>query len=140
MQIQDKVIIVTGAANGIGRALCLRFAKEGARFIAVADVDEQNGTKVAQEIGSRAKFFHCNVSKEAEIKSLVDAVTHAARQVDIFCSNAGIGVIGGAETSDRDWQRSWEINVMAHVYAARAVLPQMLARKEGYLLQTISAA
>lgn len=140
MQIQDKVVIITGAANGIGRALCLRFAKEGARFIAVADVDEENGNKVTQEIGSRAGFFHCDVSKEAEIKSLVDAVTNAARQVDIFCSNAGIGVIGGTETPDRDWQRSWEINVMAHVYAARAVLPQMLARKEGYLLQTISAA
>ncbi|HZU30797.1 MAG TPA: SDR family oxidoreductase [Candidatus Angelobacter sp.] len=140
MQIQNKVVIVTGGANGIGRALCHRFAREGARFVAVSDIDAENGLKVAQEIGSRAAFFRCDVAKEAEVKSLVDAVTHAAQSVDIFCSNAGIGVIGGPETPDRDWQRSWEINVMSHVYAARAVLPQMLARKEGYLLQTISAA
>ena len=141
MQIQGKVVIVTGGANGIGRALCLRFAKEGARFIAVSDVDETNGAKVAQEIGEgRAAFFRCDVSKEDQVKLLVDTVTKAAGQVDIFCSNAGIAVSGGPEATDRDWLRSWDINMLAHVYAARAVLPQMLARKEGYLLQTVSAA
>jgi short-subunit dehydrogenase len=60
--------------------------------------------------------------------------------VDVFCSNAGVGVAGGPESPDKDWQKSWEVNLMAHVYAARAVLPQMLERKEGYLLQTVSAA
>ena len=141
MQIQGKVVVVTGGANGIGRALCLRFAKEGARLVAVSDVDENNGFKVLQEIEEgRGAFFACDVSREDQVKFLVDAVTSAAGQVDIFCSNAGIGVAGGPEASDRDWQRSWDINVMAHVYAARAVLPQMLARKEGYLVQTVSAA
>jgi NAD(P)-dependent dehydrogenase (short-subunit alcohol dehydrogenase family) len=141
MQIQGKTVVVTGGANGIGRALCLRFAKEGAKFIAVSDVDEANGKAVADEIEKdRAGFFPCDVSQEAEVKKLVDSVSSAAGQVDIFCSNAGIAATGGPEASDRDWKRSWEINTLAHVYAARAVLPQMLARKEGYLLQTVSAA
>jgi NAD(P)-dependent dehydrogenase (short-subunit alcohol dehydrogenase family) len=141
MQIQGKVVVVTGGANGIGRALCLKFAQEGARFVAVSDVDEANGTKLVKEIGqNRAAFFPCDVSKEDQVKRLVDLVTGAAGQIDIFCSNAGIGVAGGPEATDHDWQRSWDINVMAHVYAARAVLPQMLQRKEGYLVQTVSAA
>jgi NAD(P)-dependent dehydrogenase (short-subunit alcohol dehydrogenase family) len=141
MQIKGKVVVVTGGANGIGRALCLRFAKEGARLVAVSDVDEDNGFKVMQEIEEgRGAFFACDVSKEDQVKFLVDTVTQVAGQVDIFCSNAGIAVAGGPEASDREWKRSWEINTMAHVHAARAVLPQMLARKEGYLLQTVSAA
>lgn len=141
MQIKGKVVVVTGGANGIGRALCLRFAKEGARLVACADVDEDNGFKVLKEIEEgRGAFFACDVSKEDQVKFLVDTVTGAAGGVDIFCSNAGIGTTGGPEASDRDWKRSWNINVMAHVYAARAVLPQMLKRREGYLLQTISAA
>lgn len=134
-------MVVTGGANGIGRALCRRFAKEGARLVAVADIDEDNGLKVLQEIEEgRGAFFACNVAKEEQVKLLVDMVTSAAGQVDIFCSNAGIAAAGGPEASDHDWKRSWEINTMAHIYAARAVLPQMLARKQGYLLQTVSAA
>lgn len=141
MQIKGKTVVVTGGANGIGRALCLRFAKEGARFIAVSDVDEANGRVVAGEMEKgRAGFFPCDVSQEAQVMKLVESVSSAASQVDIFCSNAGIAVAGGPEALDRDWKRSWDINTMAHVYAARAVLPQMLARKEGYLLQTVSAA
>jgi NAD(P)-dependent dehydrogenase (short-subunit alcohol dehydrogenase family) len=141
MQIQGKVVVVTGGGNGIGRALALRFVKEGARFVAVADVDKENGHKVLQEIqNDRGAFYACDVSKEDQVKSLVDTVTRAAGQIDIFCSNAGIGVAGGPEAPDRDWERSWDINLMAHVYAARAVLPQMIARKEGYLVQTVSAA
>jgi NAD(P)-dependent dehydrogenase (short-subunit alcohol dehydrogenase family) len=141
MQIKGKTVVVTGGANGIGRALCLRFAKEGARLVACADVDEDNGFKVLQEIEEgRGAFFACDVSKEDQVKFLVDTVTGATGQIDIFCSNAGIGTTGGPEAPNRDWKRSWDINMMAHVYAARAVLPQMLARREGYLLQTISAA
>ncbi len=138
MQIQGKVVIVTGGANGIGRALCLRFAKEGARGVIVADIDSAGVKKVAAEINGVAAI--ADVSKEADVQGLVASATDRFGQVDIFCSNAGIGAAGGPEAPDREWARSWEINVMAHVYAARAVLPQMLARKEGYLVQTVSAA
>lgn len=140
MQIQGKVVIVTGGSNGIGRALCHAFAKAGAKAVVVADIDRDAGMKVANEIKATGSFVACNVASEQEVKSLVDSVTSKHGQVDFFCSNAGIGTAGGPEASDKDWQRSWDVNVMAHVYAARAVLPQMLARKEGYLIQTVSAA
>jgi NAD(P)-dependent dehydrogenase (short-subunit alcohol dehydrogenase family) len=141
MQIQGKVVIVTGGSNGIGRALCHKFAAAGAKVVVVADIDREAGLKVANEIKSTpGGFAQCNVASEREVKNLVDSITDVCGQVDIFCSNAGIGTAGGPEASDKDWQRSWDINVMAHVYAARAVLPQMLARKEGYLVQTVSAA
>ena len=138
MQIQGRVIIVTGGANGIGAALSRRFAQEGAKAIIVADIDAQHAKAIASEVNGLSA--HADVSNEADIQSLVAMATDKFGQVDIFCSNAGIGAAGGPEAPDRDWERSWNINVMAHVYAARAVLPQMLARKEGYLLQTVSAA
>lgn len=138
MQIQGRVVIVTGGANGIGRALCQRFAKEGARALIVADIDAEGTKRVAAEVSGTAAV--ADVSNEADIQSLVAMATDKFGQVDVFCSNAGIGAAGGPEAPDRDWERSWNINVMAHVYAARSVLPQMLARKEGYLLQTVSAA
>jgi NAD(P)-dependent dehydrogenase (short-subunit alcohol dehydrogenase family) len=141
MQIQGKVVIVTGGSNGIGRALCLKFAAAGARAVVVADIDREAGLKVANEIKETpGGFAHCNVASEKDVHNLVDSITDACGQVDIFCSNAGVGVGGGPEAPDKDWRRSWEVNVMAHIYAARAVLPQMLARKEGYLVQTVSAA
>ena len=141
MQIKDKVVVVTGGANGIGRALCHKFQAEGARMVMVADVDEDHGNRVLQELKKdHSGFCFCDVTDEEQVRFLVDTVTEAAGQIDIFCSNAGIAIDGGAQVRDEDWQRSWEVNVMAHVYAARAVLPQMLARGEGYLLQTVSAA
>ena len=141
MQIQGKVVIVTGGSNGIGRALCHKFAAAGARAVVIADIDREAGLKVAAEIkDTPGGFAHCNVASEKDVYNLVDSITDTCGQVDIFCSNAGVGVAGGPEAPDKDWRRSWEVNVMAHVYAARAVLPQMLARKEGYLVQTVSAA
>jgi NAD(P)-dependent dehydrogenase (short-subunit alcohol dehydrogenase family) len=138
MQIQGKVVIVTGGANGIGRALCLRFAKEGAKAVVVADIDILQAGRVAEEVSGVPVL--ADVSNESDVQNLVAMATDKFGQVDIFCSNAGVGATGGPEALDRDWERSWHINVMAHVYAARAVLPQMLARGEGYLLQTVSAA
>jgi len=140
MQIHGRVVIVTGGSNGIGRALCHKFASAGAKAVVVVDIDLQSGQKVAGEIGSVGEFMPCNVANEQEVKKLVDSVAARHGQIDIFCSNAGVGTAGGPEASDKDWQRSWDVNLMAHVYAARAVLPQMLARKEGYLVQTVSAA
>jgi NAD(P)-dependent dehydrogenase (short-subunit alcohol dehydrogenase family) len=138
MQLKDRIVIVTGGANGIGRALCRAFAKEGAGAVVVADLDEKGARQLAAEVKGVAT--PTDVSKESDVRRLVESTTAQFGRVDVCCSNAGIGVAGGPEASDSDWQRSWEVNVMAHVYAARAVLPQMLARKEGYLVQTVSAA
>jgi len=139
MNLRDKVIVVTGGANGIGRALCHRFAAEGARGIVVADVDVENARQTAAKIGGLA--VQTDVGEESAVVRLVDKAISAFGPVDLFCSNAGItGDLGGIEVTNESWQRTWEINLMAHVYAARAVLPGMLTRGQGYLLQTASAA
>ncbi|HJX84324.1 MAG TPA: SDR family NAD(P)-dependent oxidoreductase, partial [Candidatus Angelobacter sp.] len=89
MQIQGKVVVVTGGANGIGRALCLKFAKEGAKAVVVSDIDKDHGMKVAKEIEpAKGGFIACNVAQEADVRRLVDAATDTFGQVDIFCSNA----------------------------------------------------
>ena len=137
MELKGKVAVVTGGANGIGRALCERFAAGGARVI-VADVDAGGAAEVARTAGGVA--VEANVAREADVQRLTAEATAKFGRIDLFCSNAGIGVDGGPEAPDEAWQRIWDVNVMAHVYAARAVLPQMLERKEGYLLQTVSAA
>jgi NAD(P)-dependent dehydrogenase (short-subunit alcohol dehydrogenase family) len=138
MKVHDKVVVVTGGANGIGRALCRRFAAEGARAVVVADIEQEAARRVAAEIGGWD--IGVNVSSESDVQMLVDEVLKKHGQIDLFCSNAGVGVEGDCCAPDRDWLRSWEVNVLGHVYAARAVLPGMLARQEGYLLQTVSAA
>ena len=138
MELKNKVAVVTGGANGIGRALCRKFAAEGARGVVVADLDAAGAKAVASEFGGLA--VPTDVSVEADIFNLVEKASSAFGPIDLFCSNAGIVVDGGAEVSDANWQRMMAVNLMAHVYAVRAVLPQMLARGEGYLLHTVSAA
>ncbi|MGH9836969.1 MAG: SDR family oxidoreductase [Blastocatellia bacterium] len=139
MNLQDKVVVVTGGANGIGRALCKRFAAEGARGVVVSDVDFKTAAQVADEINGIA--IRADVGDEAEVINLVAEASAAFGQIDLFCSNAGIGGIPGFEqVSNEAWRQIWDVNVMAHIYAARAVLPQMLERGEGYLLNTASAA
>lgn len=137
--------MVTGGASGIGRALCRRFAQEGARGVVVADLDEERGRAVAAEI--EGLFVRTDVGVEEEVRRLVARSHERYGRVDLFCANAGIAIGGGLgdESSgpfapDADWMRSWSVHVMGHVYAARAVLPGMLARGEGYLLHTASAA
>ena len=138
MEVADRVVVVTGGARGIGRALARRFASAGAETIVVADVDPDGAWAVAREIGGMA--IRCDVSSETEVAQLIDKVHIAKGRIDIFCSNAGIGVGGGPETANTEWQRIWDVNVMAHVYVARHALPGMLARKDGYILGTVSAA
>ena len=138
MRLANKVVVVTGGANGIGRALCRRFAAEGAKAVVVADLQASMAEQVAKEFGGIA--VQTDVAQEADVVRLVERVTEKYGVIDLFCSNAGVGVSGGVNAPDGDWERSWHVNVMAHVYAARAVLPGMLARGEGYLLQTVSAA
>lgn len=138
MNVQDKVIVITGAARGIGAGLARRFKTEGSRAIVVADLDGVGAEKVAYEIGGVA--MRIDVAKEDEIRKLVEETTARFGHIDLFCSNAGIFIPGGVEAPDRDWARMRDIHVMAHIYAARAVLPRMLERGAGYLLQTVSAA
>lgn len=138
MEVADRVVVVTGGARGIGRALARRFASAGAETVIVADIDPDGAWAVAREIGGMA--IRCDVSDETEVAQLVEKAHIAKGRIDIFCSNAGIGVGGGPETANAEWQRIWDVNVMAHVYVARHVLPRMLARKEGYILGTVSAA
>jgi len=138
MQLANRVVVVTGGGNGIGRALARRFAAEGARGVVIADVDEAASAVVAREIGGVA--VPTDVSKEEDIIRLVKHTEETFGGIELFCSNAGIIIKGGVELPDDDWQRIWEVNVRAHIYAARAVLPGMIARGGGYLLQTASAA
>ena len=139
MDIKGKVAIVTGAASGIGRSTARRFAAEGARGVVLADLDLAKTQAVAVEFGGLA--VACDVSVESDIKALVKAAKDAYGQVDIFFSNAGIlGREGGIELEDELWERMWKIHTMAHVWAARAVVPDMLSRGEGYFLTTASAA
>ncbi len=138
MNLQNRSAVVTGGGSGIGRALCLRFAREGVRALIVADLDAEAARRVAAECGGIAT--RCDVSDEADIRSLAAFAEKRFGAIDLFCSNAGIAVPGGPETPDADWDRSWKVNVMAHVWAARAVVPKMLERGAGYLLQTVSAA
>jgi NAD(P)-dependent dehydrogenase (short-subunit alcohol dehydrogenase family) len=138
MDLKDRIIVITGAASGIGRAMAQRFAKEGAKLIVCADRDEAGAQATAAGIGGVA--FKVDVSREDDIKTLIDTVEANHGPIDLFCSNAGIGTGGGAETPNADWQRIWDINVMAHVWAARYLVPLMAARGGGYLLNTASAA
>ena len=138
MKLRDKHVVVTGGANGIGKALCRRFHQEGARAIVVADLEMERAAEVAANVGGLA--VAADVSIEADVEKLVHMASMVNGPIDLFCSNAGIFIDGGVETSDEDWTRIMGVNLMAHVYAARAVLPQMIARGEGYLLTTASAA
>jgi NAD(P)-dependent dehydrogenase (short-subunit alcohol dehydrogenase family) len=143
MELANKVAVVTGGGSGIGRALSRRFAAAGAAGVVVADLAAAPAQETAAQItsaGGTALAVACDVGLEADVIALVDQATAAFGRIDLFCSNAGIGTGGGVEASNTDWQQAWDVNLMAHVYAARAVLPQMLARGDGYLLSTASAA
>lgn len=145
MEIRDKVAIITGAASGIGEGLARRFAAEGARGIVVADINFVQAEAVANAINAdgrdQAMAMRCDVSVEADIQALVAATRARFGRVDIYMSNAGIlGSIGGFELDDLLWAKMWQVHGMAHVWAARAVVPDMAARGEGYFVVTASAA
>jgi NAD(P)-dependent dehydrogenase (short-subunit alcohol dehydrogenase family) len=138
MRVDGSVVVVTGAGAGIGAAMCHSFAAEGARTIVAVDRDRGSAEDVATAVNGTA--VHADMTDEGAVARLVAEVEAEHGRIDLFCSNAGVGEAGGVELSSEVWQRTWDVNVMAHVYAARAVLPGMLARGRGYLLQTVSAA
>lgn len=138
MKIKGKVVVVTGAASGIGRALARRFSKEAATGVVLADLQTDALIEVANETGGLP--VTCDVGKEADILRLVDEGEKAFGPIDVFCSNAGIARLGDETASNEEWQLNWDIHVMAHVYAARAVAPAMAKRGSGYIVNTASAA
>jgi NAD(P)-dependent dehydrogenase (short-subunit alcohol dehydrogenase family) len=141
MDIRGKVAVVTGGASGIGAGLARRFAADGARGVVVADMNLTRAQGVAQGIGPQAVAIQCDVSKEADIQALVAATRKQFGQVDAYISNAGIlGRMGGIDLEDELWDKMWQVHGMAHVWAARAVVPEMVKRGEGYFLVTASAA
>jgi NAD(P)-dependent dehydrogenase (short-subunit alcohol dehydrogenase family) len=141
MDIRGKVAIVTGGASGIGAGAARRFAAEGARGVVVADLNLARAQEVAASIGAQALAVACDVSREADIQQLVAATRERFGQVDIYFSNAGIlGRMGGIELEDALWEKMWQVHGMAHVWAARAVVPEMVERGEGYFIVTASAA
>ena len=131
-------MVVTGGGGGIGSALCRRFATDGASRVVVSDINREAAEAVAAEIGGTA--VRADVTVESDVAHLVRGTLEANGRIDIYCSNAGIAFGGGPEVSDQAWRQSWDVHVMAHVYAARALLPGMRARGEGYIVGTISAA
>jgi NAD(P)-dependent dehydrogenase (short-subunit alcohol dehydrogenase family) len=141
MEIKGKVAVVTGGASGIGAGLARRWAADGAAGVVVADLNFERAQGVARAIGAQAIAVQCDVSREADIQALVAQARKAFGRVDVYFSNAGIlGKMGGVELDDALWDKMWQVHGMAHVWAARAVMPEMVERGEGYFIVTASAA
>ena len=139
MELRDKIIVITGGSGGIGKAMARAFLREGAKAVMLADLNEGLVKQAAAEIGCDG--MACDVTNESQITALVETTETKHGPIDVFCSNAGAGGSGLLTDAHNDvWQRQWELHVMAHVYAARAVLPGMIERGSGYLMNTASAA
>jgi len=138
MDLKDKVVVITGGASGIGKAMATRFLAEGARHVVIADLQADAAAAVAGELGCTA--MTADVSKEDDILALIERTENEIGPIDLFCSNAGVGLAESPNSSNEEWQLSWDINVMPHVYAARHLVPRMVARGGGYFLITASAA
>ena len=139
MQIKDRRVVVTGAASGIGKALCEAFKNADAKSVVCVDMNIEGASETANDIDGLA--IQANVGKEEDIINVIKESNDYSGGVDIFCSNAGIGGVHGFfEVKTSDWQNIWEVNVQSHIFAAKHVLPQMLDRGEGYLMNTASAA
>lgn len=140
MDVRDKVVVVTGGASGIGRALALRFSKEGARTVVVADLDAEGAARVAGEAGGTASAVAVDVANEASVRELIEATEERWGPIDLFCSNAGIFTRGGIDTPAETWERMLDVNFMSQVYVTRHLVPRMVERGGGYLMITASAA
>jgi NAD(P)-dependent dehydrogenase (short-subunit alcohol dehydrogenase family) len=142
VELSGRTIVITGAGSGIGKALAERIAAEAPRALVLADLNEEGVRGVAESLGDVATAVRTDVGREGDIRALVDRAREVGERVDVFISNAGVPgpEAGPVETTNEDWDQAWRINVMAHVWAARALLPEMLERGDGYLVSTASAA
>jgi NAD(P)-dependent dehydrogenase (short-subunit alcohol dehydrogenase family) len=144
MNVAGKIVVVTGGGSGIGKAMCHAFHRAGAAKVVVADIDPATADQVAKATNGTA--FSCDVTQELQITALIATTESDYGPIDLFCSNAGIAsgfdqrTTNAAAAPDEIWNRAWSINVMAHVYAARVLIPLMKSRGGGYLLNTVSAA
>ncbi len=139
MELNDAVAVITGGSGGIGRAMAEAFLAQGARAVVLADLDPDAVAASAAELGCEGRA--CDVTDESQVVDLVESTLTAHGPIDLFCSNAGAGAEGVLTDAPNEvWQRQWELHVMAHLYAARAVVPSMIANGGGYLLNTASAA
>jgi len=139
MEMKDRIVVITGGSGGIGQAMARAFLAEGAKQIVLADLHEDAVQAAANDIGCIG--IACDVTSESDIQSVVEQTIAREGHIDLFCSNAGAGGAGLlTDATNEVWQNQWELHVMSHLYAARAVLPSMIARGEGYLLNTASAA
>lgn len=144
MELNDKIAVITGAGSGIGRALALKFAQDGARFVVCTDLNADDAAQTAAmieaESGSKASFAALDVGDETAVNAVVEAAVHTHGGIDCFVSNAGYGVAGGLDLATEEWTRMMNVHTWSHLYAARAVIPVMVERGGGYLLNTASAA
>ncbi|MGI5244185.1 SDR family oxidoreductase [Dactylosporangium sp. CA-139066] len=140
MRLDGKVVVITGAAGGIGSALARRFAAEKAAALVLADLDGDAAAALAASLPGEAVGVEADVTSEEQIAEVVSETLERYERIDLFCANAGITSGAALEASDEVWARTWAVNVLSHVYSARAVLPSMLDRGSGYLLHTCSAA
>ena len=140
MEVKDTVVVVTGAGSGIGRALAAGFAQRGAQHVVCTDLNGDNAAETASQIGAQASGQALDVADEAAIEALVKQVEADHGRIDIFVSNAGYGQRGGLDLETADWMRMMNVHTWSHLAAARAVIPGMVARGGGYLLNTASAA
>jgi NAD(P)-dependent dehydrogenase (short-subunit alcohol dehydrogenase family) len=138
MDLTDKVVVITGAGSGIGAAMARRFAEERPRGMVLADLDLESVTTVAAEVGAHP--MRADVSDPDDNRAMIEEAEDRYGPVDLFCANAGYGIIGDEQTDPEEWDRMWHVNVMSHVHAARYLVPGWLARGEGYFLPTVSAA
>ncbi len=138
MELKNKIIVITGAGSGIGRALAQRFSAENAKHIVAVDINAEPAQLTADAVGGTA--MTADVSNEQDIAALIERVENTIGPIDLFCSNAGVGLAPAIDSPNEQWQASWDINVMSHVYAARHLLPRMIARGGGYFMNTASAA
>jgi NAD(P)-dependent dehydrogenase (short-subunit alcohol dehydrogenase family) len=140
MELKDRITVVTGAGSGIGRESARAFAAEGARLVVVADLNEDKALEVAASIGDQARGVGLDVADESAIKGLCEQIENDDGPIDVFFSNAGYGQPGGLDVSTEDWQRMMDVHFTSHLHVAKALIPGMVARGEGYLFSTASAA